>query len=447
MKRSNKVSQNNPVVIQMKCSRYNFVFPLEENLYLLYNALSGGSAVVDSHTLDLLAQIGQKESIETNSQVSQVITNLKKGKFILEDNFDEVGYLKVLTHAHRFRSHTLGLTIAPTLECNFACTYCYENHSNVRMNAETITAVNQFLKSETKSATGLSITWFGGEPLTALDIIKDISHSITRLQKEKEFYYQAGIVTNGYLLTDTVAEQLDDLCIKSAQITIDGPQDVHDRRRTLKNGKGTFQTILDNVTRAADILEKISIRVNVDKTNIDGAPELLDVLKEQGLKGKVAVYFSPVLDLGVMCRDVSADCFSYETYSHHEIDLYKKAIEKGFGIARYPEPLYGYCGAVSLKSLLIDPYGNFHKCWNTVGIETEKVGTLGESLPMNSVLVDWLSWDPFTKKECRTCKFFPICMGGCPYLLRTREVNCNTWKYNLEEMLKLHYTSMVQRGT
>ena len=314
------------------------------------------------------------------------------------------------------------------------------------MSSEVVTAVKQFLENEVKVIHGLGITWFGGEPLITFDIIRDISHFITALQKDREFHFTAGIVTNGYLLTKKVAEEFEELQIKSVQITIDGPQRIHDKRRRLKNGKGTFQKILDNLVEVSDVVKGISIRTNVDKSNIDGASEILDILKEQGLKKKVRVYFSPVLDVGTLCRDVSANCFNYKTYSEHEITLYKKAVREGFGIARYPAPLHGYCGAVSLKSLLIDPYGNFHKCWNTVGVEDEKVGKLGEPLQMGSALVRWLSWDPFEKKKCRDCKFLPLCMGGCPYLLRTQKVNCSTWKYNLEEMLRLYYSSKVTSG-
>ncbi len=431
----------------MKTSRYNFIFPLEDDSYLIYNALSGGFAKVDSHALNVLKKIEKGENSETHdSEVSLVIENLEKGRFIWQDDSDECAYLKVLTTMHRFGSRSLGLTIAPTLECNFACTYCYEEHENVRMNAEIVGAVKKFLESELKQVNGLGITWFGGEPLIALDIMKDISHTIFRVQKEKELHFEAGLITNGYLLDKKVAEELVELQVKTVQVTVDGPEDVHDTRRLLRNGKGTFQRILDNLVKVSDILKGVSVRVNVDKTNIERAPELLDILKAQGLKEKVGVYFAPVQAIGSRCKDVSAECFDYETYSSHEIELYRKALEKGFGIVRYPKPFRGYCGAVSLHALLIDPYGNLHKCWNTVGVEEEKVGKIGEPLKMDSILVKWLSWDPFEKKECGECRFLPICMGGCPYLLRMREMNCNSWKYNLEQMLRLYYVSKLKQN-
>jgi len=419
----------------MKQSKYNFIFPIEGSMYLIYNAVSGGFAKVDSQTLAVLQH---PDEYRDNDRASQVLENLKKGTFVVEKDFDELKYLKVLSTAHRFASHSMGVTIAPTLECNFDCTYCYETHAPVTMNKDIITSVKKFFEFEIKKINGLGVTWFGGEPLIAFEIVKEISQFILN---QKEITFEAGMITNGYLLTRKIAEQLKELKTTSVQITLDGPPETHDKRRPLRNGKGTFERILTNITDATDIL-KVSIRVNVDESNIEHVPEVLDILGEKGLKDRVCVYFAPVLDIN-MCRDAAGACFSYETYSQHEIELYKKALEKKFQIVRFPVPLKGCCGAVSLNSFLIDPYGNFHKCWNTVGVEGEAVGKIGEPLKMNSTLLNWLSWDPFEKGECRECKFLPICMGGCPYLSRIREVNCSTWKYNLEEMLRLYYTSRV----
>jgi uncharacterized protein len=210
----------------------------------------------------------------------------------------------------------------------------------------------------------------------------------------------------------------------------------------LKNKKGTFNKITDNIREVADILDTV-VRVNIDASNVDEAPAILDFLNDYGLKERVRIYFAPVLDIGTVCKDVSASCFSYETFSRHEIKLYEKAVEKGIGIARYPKPLHGYCGAVSSNAVLIDSYGNFHKCWNTVGVPEEAVGNVGEPLQMGHLLVKWLSWDPFVK-ACTDCRYFPLCMGGCPYLRRTQGTVCSVWKYNLEEMLNLYYTWRLQ---
>lgn len=429
-------------VTNMKSSKYNFIFFLEEDRYLIYNALSGGLAKVDLDTLKLIKSLKKEKSTnEDDPEISLILSNLKEGRFIVPNDFDEVAHLEVLTNLHRFGSRTLGLTVTPTLECNFRCKYCYEDQVNIRMNPETIAALEQFLKKQIDDLGALGIAWFGGEPLLAVDVMEHISSFIFELQKKKDFHYESGIITNGYLMDRRMAGKLMDLKMTKIQVTIDGPPDVHDSRRPLKNGKGTFQRILDNLLEITDILKGISIRVNVDSSNVDRVPELLDILRSENLKDKVGIYFSPVQVFSNVCKDVSGDCLSHEVFSEHEITLFNKAVEKGFRIWKYPSPLYGYCGAVNFHSLVIDALGDFHKCWNTVGIKSEAVGALGDPLEMSTNLLQWLSWNPFKNEECRICKFLPICMGGCPYLLRTRDKNCDPWKFNLEKMLSLYYTS------
>lgn len=429
----------------MKPSRYNFIFSLDENKYLIYNSLSGGFAKIDSETLRILENFKKRKYItEDNSEISFVLKNLEEGGFIVPDDFDEVAHLQVLTNAHRFGSRILGLTITPTLECNFACKYCYEDHINVRMSPEIIAALKKFLEKQTNAFSALGIAWFGGEPLLAMDIMEDISLFIFELQNKRNFHYEAGLVTNGYLLNKKKAEKLIGLKIKKIQVTIDGPQYVHNSRRPLKSGEGTFQRILENLIEVADVLKEISIRVNVDSSNIDRVPDLFDILKSKCLKDKIGIYFSPVQIFSKVCKDVSGDCLSHEVFSKHEIALFEEAVERGFRIWKYPSPLYGYCGAVNFHSLVIDPFGDFHKCWNTVGIKSEAVGTLGGPPKMNTKLLQWLSWDPFKNKECRACKFLPICMGGCPYLLRTKDKTCDPWKFNIKEILSLYYTTKIK---
>src|SRR5947209_19415198 len=74
----------------------------------------------------------------------------------------------------------LHLILLPTEQCNFRCTYCYEDFSIGRMNPETIQGVKRLIDRRLEGLGFLSVSWFGGEPLLACDIIEDISESIVR---------------------------------------------------------------------------------------------------------------------------------------------------------------------------------------------------------------------------------------------------------------------------
>lgn len=79
--------------------------------------------------------------------------------------------------------------------------------------------------------------------------------------------YSAGIITNGYLLTQENADLLERCKVKSAQITLDGVGEAHDKTRHLTGGGATFGCITDNL-RQGKLDFSVSIRHNVHAGNI-----------------------------------------------------------------------------------------------------------------------------------------------------------------------------------
>ncbi len=71
----------------------------------------------------------------------------------------------------------LDITIAPTMRCNFNCSYCFEgdNKSFSKMSAEVENAIIQYIVKKKQSTERLILRWFGGEPLLAFDKILSIS--------------------------------------------------------------------------------------------------------------------------------------------------------------------------------------------------------------------------------------------------------------------------------
>lgn len=110
------------------------------------------------------------------------------------------------------RSH-LSLVIAATSNCNFRCVYCYEGSV---LRASTMSeaiqeAIVKFVESEAPHLETFTVTWYGGEPLLALDIIENLSIKFVDICKKNAIAYDATIVTNGYLLNCTVIEKLNTL--------------------------------------------------------------------------------------------------------------------------------------------------------------------------------------------------------------------------------------------
>ncbi|TCO64231.1 radical SAM protein [Caldanaerobacter subterraneus] len=269
-----------------------------------------------------------------------------------------------------------------------------------------------------------------------------MSEKIIKLCDENEVMYGASIITNGYNLTREVVEQFRNLRLSFIQITLDGPQDVHDKRRPLKSGQGTFEKILVNIEENIDIMPNISLRINVDKENVNRVNEILDGLERRGLKNKLSVYLGyvePTNDCYVPNKCLSMHEYSKVTY------MFEKVLkERGFSnnlMHKYPHLKYNFCGADSVNSMVIDPEGYIYKCWSDIGIEEYRVGNILNDTSLVSLNVDkymeYLLYDPTMDEMCTDCKLLPICMGGCPRRRIERMTErCGDYKYVLEEYLK-----------
>lgn len=224
----------------MVWSRYNILFE-REGTYLFYNSLSNAFVELSKDLYDLLSTF--KAGCDIATMDEELTKNLVRMKALVPNDDTEIMKLKYQSLARRFDNHFINLTINPTLACNFACPYCFEGeHKHIFMSDEVEDAIIEFVKRK-QEAKILDVTWFGGEPLLDFPRIVSLTQKIQTLGLR----YRAGIITNGYLLTENVASQLSRLNICKVQITIDGLYEDHDKRRYLKNGKPTFERIVNNI--------------------------------------------------------------------------------------------------------------------------------------------------------------------------------------------------------
>lgn len=418
----------------MKLSMFNEESKTENGL-LIYNSATSGIILLNEEYTKKYEQIKEGADIP---QYQDLIAQLEKCGMLVDDLIDEVAEVKIKSRIVQY-SNEIDFTIAPTMSCNFACPYCYEE--GVRYNEMTKEVADktiEFILNQTNPSTPLSIFWYGGEPLLNMKMIRYITN---RIQENPDKYrsYSSAIVTNGYLLTRENAEILKDLGVHNAQITLDGAPDAHDSRRYLKGSKGpTFMKILDNIKESCDLIN-ISIRVNVDKTNINHIDQLLDIIHEQGIKDKVTLYISPVSDT---TGKPDPNCFTSKEFSKEQINFYTRMIDNGTEIVSVPEANYGVCSAISPFSFLVDPLGNLYKCWNDVGRIEMNVGNVFEGQKTNSVLSSYLNYDAFDNAKCHSCSVLPLCLGGCPYEKnKLGKATCGSIKFNINDIIKFYYDS------
>jgi uncharacterized protein len=363
-------------------------------------------------------------------------------RFIVGSNDNEINKLMLSALMMRFNQDSLSLTIAPTLDCNFDCSYCYEkNRVNKKMSLKVQNGIIDFVKNKYSIINSLSVVWYGGEPLLETKIVKYLSCELQKLVKN----YSANLVTNGFHL-DRLIDLITDLKINGLQITLDGTEDMHNQTRHLKNGKGTFEKIISNIK---DLLAKqininVSIRMNISKSNYDHYVPLFHALQKE-FGRKVHLYPAFVRDYGGGC--ISGSCYEdsitkarflkniFDVHNVYTKDIFPRRTIKG-------------CMCQKMNAFVIGTEGELYKCWHHLGINEKIVGSIFDPQIITnfSLLSDlMIKGDAVLDNKCRTCVLFPSCYGGCVDDRSRNKDYCIPAKSMLEDFIDIHYTKKLEK--
>ncbi|NUU96231.1 hypothetical protein XO10_08175 [Marinitoga sp. 1135] len=424
--------------MSMRIGRYLTFFVIQNKIYA-YNALNNGLCELKNESYEILIK---KDFKSLEKLYPEVFYELKKALYIVSEDFDEKNYVKLKNWEAKFLQNNLSLTIAPTLDCNFKCFYCYQQEYKQEsyMNKSTADKVFDFIdKRITPNIRFLHINWYGGEPLLNIEIIEYLSKKIKKLLDNKKIEFKSSIITNGYLLNEEYAKILSKNCnVETIQITLDGPKEIHDIRRPHKNGE-SYDIIINNLKNISQYFKRILVRINMDKTNEEKVPDLLEELKKLNLN--IHPYIAPVSLDNIHHNNFAKTCFHIEEFALKYLKIKEK--DEYSYLSNYPVLTFGSCGAVRKNSFVIDPDGNIYKCWNEVGQKEKSIGTVSEGITNYSRYIKWMAFDPLDIKECSECSILPLCNGGCPYRILFPEdgdtlgKRCSEYKWTLKNELSL----------
>jgi uncharacterized protein len=436
-----KVKEDNKKV---KWSSYNVeVAPSEktDGKYLLYNTSSGKLIAAKSSFVKL------QESYEQNPLLRETDETLFQMGFLVPHEMNELAFTRYKL-AEKSSLRNQSLIILPTEQCNFRCVYCYEEFIKGKMTDELQQSLIKWVETNAMKWDSLSIGWFGGEPLVAFDVIKNISRKVIDICNKNNIHYSANMTTNGYLLNIDKVKELYDLGIRRYQITIDGPEDYHNKNRILYGGQGTFRKIMDNLLaiHASDYKVQVTIRTNFDSHNGPLIPTLLDELSESFAKDdRFSFRLHPVGKWGGDNDDDLPVCTSKDA-QNIIMDNTHYGISKGLQSSNaksfiVPESI---CYASMPNHLVIGSDGTLYKCTVAFDLPSNQIGQLQTD---GTMTVDpykfsqWVSNDGAADKVCTSCKIHPICHGASCPLLRIEHGTrpCPPYKAKLPEYIGMYY--------
>jgi uncharacterized protein len=435
----------------MKWSKYNYLYRSEKtNQWILFNSMSGALIALDRENYEELRHL--KDNPEAVQQCANS-RELIDAHIFVNDDLTAIDKKKLKVLQNRFSKDIIDLTIAPTLACNFNCSYCFQQDTpKYVMSEETESNLVTFLKRLSRGGKYLRITWFGGEPLLALDRMKSFCQ---RIRQEVNLPFEHQVITNGYLLNSDTIHTLANLGVVYYQITIDGLEDTHNRRRPLHNKGGTFQTIMKNIETLIQSNSKIAIviRANIDGENADEYQTLDKYLHHRFRGGNIRVYPGFTDNYSFSCSSVGSCVLSRHQRANFFVEQYAKhGIDTG---KFYPKVNYYSCMARRPATFAVDPRGALYKCLSLLGVDQMSIGNVnnkGDEIENEDLMTEFLKGNDYLDNaKCNQCLLFPVCDGGCPYLKMKEKLfgemhdTCHVAKGNLRKFLEMHI-KIKERG-
>ena len=318
-------------------------------------------------------------------------------------------------------------------DCNLKCDYCFAGQGSYgraarRMDSATAFRAVDFVVDNGLLASYCIVCYFGGEPMLAYDLVKEVTvYARRRIKQEAGRLVGFSLTTNGTILTPA---QMDFLLVNdiAVMISIDGTPELHDLYRKTKSGQGTFTRVAANSSRLIGRLKD-----SESKTHLVGRPTLTahepDPFKlfayMEGL-GFEHVIIEPVstdphedMPFAVgdehvetfvrgyqrVCEAMRASILAQKGCAYSQVGWILSAIH-------HRQPKQTSCNA-GMRYFTVDARGDIYPCQRRVGLSDQVIGSVWQGIDeerRQSVLPPPVDARP----PCSTCWTRYFCGGGCP---------------------------------
>lgn len=411
------------MIHQYKNNGYNIVL----------DVCSGSVHVVDNLVYDVIAlyeQFNQDEIIGRLPQYSkeeiieacEEIEELKQaGQLFTEDV-----YRDAIVDFKKRKTVVKALCLHIAHDCNLACKYCFAEEGEYHggralMSYEVGKKALDFLIANSGNRVNLEVDFFGGEPLMNFQVVKDlVAYGRSREEAcNKKFRFT--LTTNGMLLDDEVMEFAGKE-MANVVLSIDGRKEVHDFMRPTRNGKGSYDLVIDKFKKMARLRNQTNyyVRGTFTRHNLDFSKDVIH-LADLGFKQISAepVVAPDTQDYAIREEDLPKLFDEYDLLAKEMIEREKQG--NGFQFFHFMIDLTGGpclykrlsgCGS-GTEYLAVTPWGDLYPCHQFVGMEEFKLGNVDTGIEKTELVDEFKLCNVYAKDKCKDCFARFYCSGGC----------------------------------
>lgn len=398
-------------------SFYNY-FVNYNNRVILFNGISGAIFSVSKNEFETIIQKSLTDLHDTRVNQPDLFNFLLNHQFIYHNNTNEYESIKLRNTKSVFLNKLYRLVLIPTLNCNFNCWYCYEEHCSDIMSQEIIESIKKHIYNiiTKDKIPSILLDWYGGEPLLCFEnIIEPIASYCIDLCNKHNVRFSQLITTNGYL-TDKHIEQIKKINLTNFQITLDGTEEKHNKVRNI-NGEGTFNKIISNIILLCENIDNvhITLRINYDNNTLNGSiSEILKLIPEEH-RSKI----TPNLQRVWQTHD------NKKNQRDNVINLRDNWINLKYNKGDSSNSFSLFCS----HKCYVDRYyhteinydGKVFKCTARDFSEEQSAGALENdgTIKWKEGFIEKMYAKPtFENRMCIKCKHLPICAGPCSQKIR-----------------------------
>lgn len=380
------------------------------------------------------------------TEVLDEIKNLKDEGYL----FTEVDAKPILGKLeNRYYVKSLCLNVAH--DCNLRCKYCFAskgNYSGKRelMSSEVGKKAVDFLVENSGNMRNVEIDFFGGEPLLAMETVKEVVSYAKTLEKEYRKRFNFTITTNALLLDDNTINYLHKN-MDNVVLSLDGRKNVNDHIRVRADGSGSYDDIVYKIQKMVEIRERDKkeyyVRGTFTRYNLDFAEDVFHLadlgfreISIEPVVGNDGDYLLKEEDLRVLFEQygrIAAEYLRRKKTGENPFRFYHFNMDIYHGPCIYKR-LWA-CGA-GRDYLAVTPSGEIYPCHQFVGQSQFLMGNIFDGR-LNDDVIDLLKeTHVFSKDECSTCWARYFCSGGC---------NANNFLINGDMKKPYHITCELQK--
>ena len=405
------------------------VFKIFSDIILL-DAASGTLHIIDELTADILQSGGlDKNNVDISLLSKYPLQEIENALDELQELYeadliftDDETAVSSCGEQGEVKAICLNIAHACNLSCRycFACEGAYGGETGL-MSPETARQAIDFLITASRRRKHIEVDFFGGEPLLAWDtVIKTVEYG-RKAAKDADKKIKFTLTTNAVGLTDEIIKFLNENEM-SVVLSLDGRKETHDRMRSYADGGGTYDDVLDSISRFVSSRgqKEYFVRGTYTSFNLDFAEDIKHIVdKGFQLTSVEPVVGDPKNEWTLAEKDLERIKAEYKkltalymerkkeghpfSFFHFNIDL-----ENGPCSAKRASG----CGAGS-QYLAVDASGRLFPCHQFVGKDEFCMGDVRNGVGKQELGNAFRASNIYSKEDCRNCWARYFCGGGC----------------------------------